>query len=189
MSRDELKFQKFIDRLQNQFSDLFDQLMKVQLALKGLMTPDEWATSKEYVYFDFIKDNYFTELKKAEIMRERLGLLSLIDSYTGTYYSKAFIRKNVLHLNDDEIKEMEKELEEEAKEAEEKGLPPPIGGVAQQQQQLMMQQQSDLQQQQANTQPPQQSNPATPSSSDNDSSSPKPKPTSETKTRHTIKYE
>lgn len=142
MTRDELKFQKFVERLQNTFSDLFDQLMKLQLSLKGIMSPDDWDNCKEYVYFDFIKDNYFTELKKAEMMRERLSILSLIDPYTGVYYSKGYIRRNVLHLTDDEIKEIEKEIEQEAKEQEAKGLPPQIGGVlatANMQQQLAMQ--------------------------------------------------
>jgi len=113
ITRDELKFSKFVDRMRNKFSDLFDQALRVQCVLKGICTDDEWTDFKENIYFDFIKDNNFTELKDAELMRDRLSLLSNVDAYTGTYFSKAWIQRNVLRLTDDEIKEMQKEMDEE----------------------------------------------------------------------------
>lgn len=113
ITRDELKFAKFIDKLRNKFSELFDQALRVQLVLKGVCTEEEWKEFKEYIYYDFIKDNNFVELKEAELMQERLGLLAIIDQYSGKYYSKKWIQQNVLRLNDLEIEEMEEEIQEE----------------------------------------------------------------------------
>ena len=132
ITRDELKFAKFVDRLRNRFADLFDQALRVQCVLKGICTNEEWDDFKEYIHYDFIKDNNFTELKDAELMRERLSLLASIDPYTGRYFSQTWIQRNVLRLTDDEIKDMQGEIDEE-KEA---GLGLPVGvmnDVAQQQ--------------------------------------------------------
>jgi hypothetical protein len=132
ITRDELKFSKFVDRLRNKFSDLFDQALRVQCVLKGICTNEEWDDFKENIHYDFIKDNNFSELKEAELMRDRLSLLSNIDPYTGRYFSQTWIQRNVLRLTDDEIKEMQVEIDEE-KEA---GLGLPVGvmnDVAQQQ--------------------------------------------------------
>ena len=113
VTRDELKFSKFVDRLRSKFSEIFDQALRVQCVLKGICTEEEWQEFKEYIYFDFIKDNNFTELKDAELMKERLTLLGAIDPYTGRYFSQAWIQRNVLRLNDDQIEEMQKEIDEE----------------------------------------------------------------------------
>jgi len=123
VTRDELKFSKFVDRLRNKFSDLFDQAMRVQCVLKGICTAEEWESFKEHIHYDFIKDNNFTELKDAELMKERLSLLGSVDPYTGRYFSQSWIQRNVLRLTDDEIKEMQVEMDEE-KEA---GLGLPVG--------------------------------------------------------------
>jgi Bacteriophage T4-like portal protein (Gp20) len=113
ITRDELKFAKFVDRLRNKFADMFDQALRVQCVLKGICTADEWNEFKEHIYYDFIKDNNFTELKEAELMKERLSLLAAVDPYTGRYYSQAWIQRNVLRMNDDNIKEMQAEIDEE----------------------------------------------------------------------------
>jgi hypothetical protein len=114
------------------FSDLFDQCLRVQCVLKGICTDDEWKVFREHIHYDFIKDNNFTELKEAELMQQRLTLLGSVDPYTGRYFSQAWIQRNVLRLNDDEIKVMQKEIEEE-KEAG-IGLPVAVtNDVAQQQ--------------------------------------------------------
>ena len=123
VTRDELKFSKFVDRLRNKFSDLFDQTMRVQCVLKGICTAEEWESFKEHIHYNFIKDNNFTELKDAELMKERLSLLGSVDPYTGRYFSQSWIQRNVLRLTDDEIKEMQVEMDEE-KEA---GLGLPVG--------------------------------------------------------------
>ena len=133
ISRDELKFAKFISRLRNRFSDLFDQAMRVQLTFKGICTPEEWDEWKEHVHFDYIKDNYFTEFKEAEIMTQRLSLIQLIDPYTGRYYSENWVRRKILRLDDDEIKEMEKEIKKETKQHEMDGTPYGMQGQGQEQ--------------------------------------------------------
>ena len=116
ITRDELKFSKFVDRMRNKFSDIFDQAMRVQLVLKGICTDDEWKEFKEHIYYDYIKDNNFAELKEAELTRERLTLLQQVDPYTGRYYSMDWIRRNVLRLDDKAIENMEDEIARERKE-------------------------------------------------------------------------
>jgi Bacteriophage T4-like portal protein (Gp20) len=130
ITRDELKFAKFVDKLRNKFSELFDNALRIQLVLKGICTEQEWTEFKESTFFDFIKDNNFTELKEAELMQQRLGLLAVIDPYVGKYYSKEWIRKNVLRLDDEEIKQMEQQIEKEQAE-----------DFQEQQKQIVMQQQ------------------------------------------------
>jgi len=132
ITRDELKFAKFVGRMRSKFSDLFDQALRVQCVLKGICTDDEWKEFKEHIHYSFIKDNNFTELKEAELMTNRLQLLQSVDPYTGRYFSQAWIQRNVLRLNDDQIKVMQMEMEEE-KEAG-IGLPVDVtNSVAQQQ--------------------------------------------------------
>lgn len=114
ITRDELKFSKFIQRLRNRFSGLFTQILEKQLILKGIMTPEEFAELKPTIRYDYIKDNYFTELKEAEIARERLTTLREVDEHIGTYYSREWVRKNVLRMTDDDIKDMEKQIAAEA---------------------------------------------------------------------------
>jgi hypothetical protein len=97
--------------------------MRVQCVLKGICTSEEWDSFKENIHYDFIKDNNFTELRDAELMKERLSLLGSVDPYTGRYFSQSWIQRNVLRLTDDEIKEMQMEMDEE-KEA---GLGLPVG--------------------------------------------------------------
>jgi len=115
ITRDELKFTKFVGRLRNKFSEVFDQALRIQCVLKGICTADEWNEFKEHIYYDFIKDNNFAELKDAELMRERLSLLSSVDPYVGRYFSQGWVQRNVLRLDDEEIKELAKEIEEEKK--------------------------------------------------------------------------
>jgi hypothetical protein len=132
ITRDELKFAKFVDRLRNKFADMFDQAMRIQCVLKGICTNEEWDEFKENIHYDFIRDNNFSELKEAELMTNRLTLLQSVDPYTGRYFSQSWIQRNVLRLSDDEIKSMEGEIADE-KEA---GLGLPVGvmnDVAQQQ--------------------------------------------------------
>lgn len=156
VTRDELKFSKFVSRLRNKFSEVFDRALRVQCVLKGICTDEEWDDFKEYIYYDFIQDNNFTELKEAELMKERLGLLMQVDPYTGRYYSQTWIQRNVLRMTDDEIKQMQDEIDEE--KAMGLGLPTDVtnavaqqqmmGDVEGEQQASMSKYQSDLQLQQ-----------------------------------------
>jgi hypothetical protein len=123
ITRDELKFAKFVGRMRSKFSELFDQALRVQCVLKGVCTDEEWKEFKEHIHYNFIKDNNFSELKDAELMTNRLELLSAVDPYTGRYFSQAWIQRNVLRLNDDEIKQMQEEIDEE----KEMGIGLPVG--------------------------------------------------------------
>lgn len=116
ISRDEIKFAKFISRLRARFSTLFDKLLEKQLILKGVIAPDDWPAIQASIRYDFMSDNHFEELKTSEILRERLGILRDIDDYTGKYYSQDWVRKNVLYMSEDEVERMNTEIEEEEKE-------------------------------------------------------------------------
>jgi hypothetical protein len=113
ITRDELKFTKFVDRLRNKFSTLFDDLLRVQLVLKRICTEEEWKAIKEDVWYDFKKDNNFDELKEAELLNVRLDNLAKIDPYVGKYYSITWVRKNVLMQSDDDIEEINAQMDEE----------------------------------------------------------------------------
>jgi hypothetical protein len=113
ISRDEIKFKKFIDRLRKRFSDMFNQLLKTQLILKGIITIQDWNEWKTYIAYDFIEDNYFSELKESEMMRERFDMLGSVDEYAGKYVSIEWIAKNVLKMDDDAIKDMEDQISAE----------------------------------------------------------------------------
>jgi len=113
ISRDEVKFKKFIDRLRKRFSDVFMQTLKTQLLLKGIITVNDWDEWKELIAFDFIEDNYFSELKEAEIVRERFELIASVDEYVGKYISNEWVRKNILRQTDDDIIAIDKQIEGE----------------------------------------------------------------------------
>jgi hypothetical protein len=118
ITRDEVKFKKFIDRLRKRFSDLFMQLLKTQLLLKGIITKDDWKTWKESIAFDYIEDNYFSELKQSEMIRERFEMLSSLDEHIGRFISNEWVRKNILRFNDEEIEEIQKQIDAENKSGE-----------------------------------------------------------------------
>ena len=118
ISRDEVKFKKFIDRLRKKFSELFLQLLKTQLLLKGIITKQDWDNWKNDISFDYIEDNYFSELKYNEILRERFEMLASLDEYIGKYVSNEWVRKNILRQSDEEIEEMKAQMEEEKKNGE-----------------------------------------------------------------------
>jgi hypothetical protein len=113
ITRDEVKFKKFIDRLRKRFSDLFMQLLKTQLLLKGVITKDDWKNWKERISFDYIEDNYFSELKEGEMIRERFEMLSSMDEFIGTFISKEWAQKNILKFTEDEIVAMKKQIDRE----------------------------------------------------------------------------
>jgi len=113
VTRDELKFNKFVNRLRNKFSVIFDQALEVQLALKGICTREEWKEFKEDVFFDFQQDSSFLEMHETELLRERMNTLTLIDPYVGRYYSAQWIKRKVLRFSEEEIAEMDKEIQED----------------------------------------------------------------------------
>ena len=113
VTRDELKFNKFIEKLRNKFSQIFDDALKIQLSLKGICTVEEWEEFKEYITYDFKKDNNFTEMREAELLRERLSTLNMVDPYVGRYFSAEWVKKNVLRLSEEEIQVIDRQIESE----------------------------------------------------------------------------
>ena len=116
ITRDEVKFQKFIDKLRMRFSLMFLQLMRAQLLLKGIMSEDDWNNIEPDINFEYNRDSYFSELKESEIMRDRLELLSQADEYIGKYYSVDWVRRNILHQTEEEIMKLSAQIEKEAAE-------------------------------------------------------------------------
>ena len=116
ISRDEVKFTKFINRLRLKFSALFDELLGTQLMLKGVCTKKEWLRIKEQIAYDFISDTHFSELKDAEILRERLNSLRDMDEYVGRYFSQNYVRRYVLRQTDEDIKTIDDEIQQEIKD-------------------------------------------------------------------------
>ena len=114
ISRDELKFQKFIDRLRIRFGAFFLGILKTQLMLKGIITEDDWNNMKNDINIDYSRDNHFTELKDLEILREKVQTLDMINNYVDQYFSREWIMKNVLHFSDEDIDNMANQASDEA---------------------------------------------------------------------------
>jgi hypothetical protein len=113
VSRDEVKFSKFIGRLRNKFSELFNKLLERQLILKGICTPEDWKEWKYQIKYDYAIDNYFHELKNMEIMRDRISLLRDMEETIGKYYSHDYVRKYILHQTDNDMKDIDQEIKKE----------------------------------------------------------------------------
>jgi hypothetical protein len=113
ISRDELKFQKFIDRLRTKFSSLFKDILKIQLILKGVIMPEDWDWMQNDINVDYVRDNHFSELKEMEVMRERIDTLNTVSNYVGVFFSKSWAMKNILQMNDEDIQQMAAEMQAE----------------------------------------------------------------------------
>ena len=113
ISRDELKFNKFTNRLQKKFARTFTDILKTQLVLKEIVTGEEYDKIKDFIQYEFATDNHFTELKEAEILRERLDTLGGIADYIGKYYSNEYVRKYVLRQSEEDIKIIDAQIKDE----------------------------------------------------------------------------
>jgi hypothetical protein len=113
ITRDEVKFYKFIDKLQKRFSNFFIDILRIQLLSKGIITEKDWNSIKQDISFSWNKDNYFSEMKQNELVRERLDMLNIVNEYIGMYYSVDWVRKNILQQDPDEIEEMDKQIQKE----------------------------------------------------------------------------
>ena len=122
ISRDEIKFNKFIEKLRSKFTILFDELMERQLALKGIASIDEWKELRENIHYDFLKDNNFSELREADLNNARMQLLMQVEQFTGRYFSKAWVQKNVLHLDEDSVDKIKVQLETERLEEQQDAI-------------------------------------------------------------------
>jgi len=137
VTRDEVKFLKFIIRLRNKFSQIFDHALEKQLVLKGICTREEWQIFKEQIYYDYVKDNNFTELRDAELLQNRVQTLSVVDPYVGRYYSAEWVRKNILQQTDEDMLAIDEQIKKESDAGTGGPTMPP---EAQAQQQAMEQQ-------------------------------------------------
>jgi hypothetical protein len=113
--RDELKFSKFVGRLRKRFANLFSDMLKTQLVLKNIVSPEDWDLMSDHIQYDFLYDNQFAELKDSELMNERLGTLATIEPYIGKYYSQEYVRRKVLRQTDSEIIEIDQQIKSEIK--------------------------------------------------------------------------
>ena len=111
--RDELKFAKFVGRLRKRFAQMFNDMLRTQLILKNIVTPEDWEEISDHVQYDFLYDNQFAELKESELLNERLGTLATIEPYIGKYYSTEWVRRKVLRQTDAEMEEMDEQIEQE----------------------------------------------------------------------------
>ena len=111
--RDELKFAKFVGRLRKRFAAMFNDMLKTQLVLKNVVTPEDWERMEDHIQYDFIYDNQFAELKESELMEGRLNMLATIEPYIGKYYSTEYVRKRVLRQTDSEIQEIDFQIDDE----------------------------------------------------------------------------
>jgi len=113
--RDELKFAKFVGRLRKRFSQMFNDMLRTQLILKNIVTPEDWEIMSDHIQYDFLYDNQFAELKEAELLQNRLGILATVEPYIGKYYSTEYVRKRILRQTDTEIIEIDEQIENEIK--------------------------------------------------------------------------
>ena len=121
ITRDELKFTKFVQRIRKKFTPLFTDMLKTQLVLKGVVSIEEWDRIKEHIQYDFLQDGHFAELKKAELLNDKVQTLQSIEPYIGQFFSKKWVQKNVLQMTDSEIEEMASQLEDESEDNQEDG--------------------------------------------------------------------
>jgi hypothetical protein len=111
--RDEVKFSKFVARLRKRFSYMFNDMLKTQLILKNIITPEDWQIMEEHIQYDFLYDNHFAELKEAELLNERLSMVQTAEPYVGKYFSQDYLRRKILRQTDQEIIEEDKLIKRE----------------------------------------------------------------------------
>ena len=145
INRDEIKFNKFIVRLRKKFNALFNGALRVQLIAKGVITPDDWDEISYNIKYDYLEDNHYAELRDAEILQSRMNLLQSVDPFIGKYYSMDWAKRNILRMDKDEVKEMDKQISKEQKQMLE--IAQQQGQVQLAQQQPMMDAQAEQQQQ------------------------------------------
>ena len=116
ISRDEVKFTKFVQRLRNKFTELFNDILRTQLVLKAVIAEEDWHTIREHLQYDFLQDGYFAELKQSEILRERIQLANEMQGYIGKFYSVEYLRKNVLKQNEREMEDIDRQIKKEVKD-------------------------------------------------------------------------
>ena len=125
--RDEIKFSKFVGRMRKRFSSMFNDILKTQLLLKNIITPEDWEYMADHIQYDFLYDNHFAELKEAELLESRINQATLVEPFIGKYYSQDYVRRNVLRQTDSEIEEQDKLINQEIEEGK---IPDPAMAMA-----------------------------------------------------------
>lgn len=167
ITRDELKFTKFVGKLRKKFSELFQDTLKTQLILKGVITPEDWEGMKEHIQYDYLYDNHFTELKNLEMMNEKLQILAQMDPFVGKYFSTDYIRKEILGQTEKQMEEMDAEMSDDIKSGK---VIDPLDQVANDQANMDREQQSaDLDMDMKKVQIQQAKNPPKPASQNSNS--------------------
>lgn len=115
INRDEIKFTKFVGRLRKKFSELFHDVLKTQLILKGVITPEDWEEMKEHIQYDFLYDNHFSELKDLEMLKTKMDVLDQLDLYVGKYFSQDYVMRQLLQFTEQDIEEMKNQINSEIK--------------------------------------------------------------------------
>jgi hypothetical protein len=113
ITRDELKFTKFVQRLRKKFTELFNDILRTQLILKGIINEEDWQSVRDSITYDFLQDGHFAELKHTEMMRERLALANEMRDYIGKFYSVEYVRKNILKQNEREMEDIDNQIKKE----------------------------------------------------------------------------
>jgi len=113
ISRDELKFTKFVGRLRKKFTEIFDDILRTQLILKGIIAEEDWPTIQTTINYDFLSDGHFSELKESEMLKDRIALADSMKDYVGKYFSHTYVRKNILKQSDRDIEEIDNQITEE----------------------------------------------------------------------------
>jgi hypothetical protein len=114
ISRDEVKFAKFVERLRNKFSEVFFKALRVQLILKGIITEEDWMEMQHKIKFNYQRDNYFSEAKETEILMNRMNVLQQLEPYVGRFFSQEYVRKEILKMNDEDIRNTERQIKQES---------------------------------------------------------------------------
>ena len=160
--RDELKFTKFVGKLRKKFSELFHDILKTQLILKGVIAPEDWEDMKEHIQYDYLYDNHFTELKNLEMLNEKLGVIAQMEPYMGRYFSTEYVRSQILGQSETEMEELDVQMDDDIKNGR---IIDPLDQVAMDQNAMDMEQQNtELDQEMKKAQIQQAKNPPAPSS-------------------------
>lgn len=134
ITRDEIKFSKFVSRIRSKFTVLFDDLLRTQLALKKIMTTEEWDNIKSNIFYDFIQDNHFAELKNMELLQNRINIAQDMDPFVGKYFSREYVRRNVLNQSDEDLAKIDEQMDKEIEKfgdpmaVDDQGNPIPASG-------------------------------------------------------------
>jgi hypothetical protein len=116
ISRDEVKFTKFVQKLRNKFNTLFNDLLRTQLILKGVIAEEDWSSVKENLSYSYMKDGHYAEMRDMDLLRDRMDMLNTMEPFIGNWFSKQYVQKQVFRMSDDEIESMQQQIEQETPE-------------------------------------------------------------------------